>query len=355
MDRQPLEVQTLYAELIERLAMLEAQRTIGHVPGGFVTKSIKGQEYYYFQHMGPGGTKHQTYMGRRDEVLDAVARRYVQGREGVAGDAESIRRLCSLLRAGGVLTTDAPSARVMSALADVGVFHLGGVLVGTHAFTVIGNLLGVKWRGLALHTQDVDVAAASRLSVAVPHIGADVPGALESLEMGFLPVPGFDPGSPSTSYKVRGQGLRVDMLTPARTSGLGSVAVPRFKTAAQPLRYLDFVMDGSIRGVVVSGGAVLVNVPDPARFAIHKLIVAGERPVGMHVKREKDLRQAAQVLGALLEDRPGDVERAWKAAESRGRGWERRMTDGVTAMANLEPDAAAGLRALLGTLPSRAL
>ena len=30
--------------------------------------------------------------------------------------------------------------------------------------------------------------------------------------MGFLPVPGLDPKSPTTSFKVRGQSLRVDLL-----------------------------------------------------------------------------------------------------------------------------------------------
>ncbi|MHB8836103.1 MAG: GSU2403 family nucleotidyltransferase fold protein [Candidatus Methylomirabilia bacterium] len=32
------------------------------------------------------------------------------------------------------------------------------------------------------------------------------------------------------------------------------------------------------RTAVVNGRGVLVNVPDPARYALHNLIVAGERP-----------------------------------------------------------------------------
>lgn len=42
MERMPLEIQTLYAELLERLFALEARRSIGHVSGSFVTKVIKG-------------------------------------------------------------------------------------------------------------------------------------------------------------------------------------------------------------------------------------------------------------------------------------------------------------------------
>ena len=209
MQRQAIEVQTIYAELLEQLAVHEAHRAIGHLPGGFVTKTLKGNKYYYFQYLEPGGAKRQVYLGRKDATLDAVVRRFESEREGIAEDQTSIRRLCALLRAGGAMTTDAPSARVIRGLADVGVFRLGGVLVGTHAFVVLGNVLGVRWSGTGLRTQDVDVAAERRMSVALPGEGADIPETLESLEMGFLPVPGLDPASPTTSFKVRGRGLRV--------------------------------------------------------------------------------------------------------------------------------------------------
>lgn len=341
MQRQPLEVQTLYAEMLAQLVALEAARAIGHVPGGFVTKNVKGNDYYYFQYLEPGGTKLQTYVGRRDEILDSVVARFERGREAFDADASSIQRLASLLRVGGAMLTDAPSARVLSALTDAGVFRLGAVLVGTHAFTVIGNLLGVRWAGAAMRTQDLDVAAALTMSVAVPDLGTDIPGILEGLNMGFLPVPGFDPASPSTSFKVRGQGLRVDLVTPSRGPATAPVPVPRLRAAAQPLRFLDFLLESTVRGAVIDGGGVLVNVPDPARFALHKLVVAGERPMTSQVKSEKDLRQAAAVLGALLEDREGDVAVALQAVSEYGRGLPARLTKGLSALARLKPETAA--------------
>ncbi len=337
MQRQPLEVQTLYAEMLEQLVALEAARAIGHVPGGFVTKNVKGNDYYYFQYLEPGGAKRQTYVGRKDALLEAVVERFERGHETFTADSSAIQRLSSLLRVGGAMLTDAPSARVLSALTDAGVFRLGGVLVGTHAFTVIGNLLGVRWTGGAMRTQDLDVAAAATMRVAVPELDADIPSALEGLNMGFLPVPGFDPKSPSTSFKVRGQGLRVDLVTPARGASTAPVTIPRLKAAAQPLRYLDFLLEATVRGAVVNGGGVLVSVPDPARFALHKLVVAGERPVTSQVKSEKDLRQAAAVLGVLLEDREGDVEVALYSVSAYGSGLATRLTKGLSALARLEP------------------
>ncbi|MDO8950553.1 MAG: GSU2403 family nucleotidyltransferase fold protein [Actinomycetota bacterium] len=347
MQRQALEVQTLYAEMLEQLVALEAGRAIGHVPGGFVTKNVKGNDYYYFQHLEPGGMKRQAYVGRRDAILDAVVERFERGHKAFEADAASIQRLASLLRVGGAMLTDAPSARVLSALADAGVFRLGGVLVGTHAFTVIGNLLGVRWTGAAMRTQDLDVAASARMSVAVPDLTADIPGVLEGLDMGFLPVPAFDPASPSTSFKVRGQGLRVDLITPARGAATAPVLVPRLKAAAQPLRYLDYVIESTVRGAVVDGGGVLVSVPDPARFALHKVLIAGERPVIAQAKSEKDLRQAAAVLGVLLEDREGDIALALEDASSRGKGWRTRLARGLSALARLEPQTAARVSRML--------
>ncbi|MBL3684602.1 hypothetical protein F2981_18295 (plasmid) [Sinorhizobium meliloti] len=47
--------------------------------------------------------------------------------------------------------------------------------------------------------------------------------------------------------------------------------------AAQPLRFLDYLIYHPIRAVLLHGAGVLVNVPAPQRYAIHKLIVASRR------------------------------------------------------------------------------
>ncbi len=295
MERQPLVVQTLYAELMEQMLALEASRSIGDVQGCFTTKKIKGEEYVYFQYSDPGGRKRQTYVGKRGPSLDRVMHRFSSDREAVKNDQNEVKRLCALLRAGGAMTTDSASSRVLKAFAQSGLFRAGAVLVGTHAFTVLGNLLGVKWLHSALQTQDVDIAGERRLDIAFPQVKrADIPQVLDQLEMGFLPVPGFNPGQPSTSFKVRGKSLRVDFLTPAKGSqDTQPVHLPRFGMAAQPLPFLDFLIEQAGYGVIVNSGGVLVQAPSPARFALHKLILFAERGVTAHTKAEKDLLQAS--------------------------------------------------------------
>lgn len=333
MDRMPLECQTLYAELLERLSALEARRSIGYVSGSFVTKKIGDEVYYYFQYSSPGGVKRQLYVGRKDSILEQVVERHREGREWFSEDAAGIQRLCALLRTGGALVIDSASARVLKALSDGGVFHLDGVLVGTQAFVALGNLLGVRWAAGSIRTQDIDIAAEATISIALTDQGVNVPGVIEGLEMGFLPVPQLDPRKPSTSFVVRGKGLRVDLLTPLKgRRARGPVMINRFKAAAQPLPFLDFLIARPVRGAVVDGGGILVNVPDPARFAFHKLIVSGERGPAMHTKRTKDLHQASQIFSVLVEDRPGDVRIAWDDIRKNGQGWVKRVREGILAL-----------------------
>lgn len=332
-ERLPLETQTLYAEFMEQLMAMEAHRSIGRIPGCFTTKVVKGESYYYFQYSDPGGVLRQVYIGKKIPALDRMVDRFLTERETFKEDIGHIQRLCAQLRVGGALITDTPYARVLKAFSESGVFHLNGVLVGTHAFTVLGNLLGVRWRSSAAKTQDVDIASELRMSIVVPNIQADVPQILEGLEMGFLPVPPLNPKNPSTSFKVRGKPLRVDILTPSlRAKDRSPVFISRFNVAAQPVRFLDYLIENPEQGAVVNGGGILVKVPTSARFAFHKLIVSRKRGVTMHDKVEKDIMQAAQVFSVLADERPGDLLLAWDEVRRRGEGWVKQVAAGLSVM-----------------------
>jgi hypothetical protein len=337
MRHLPPEVATLYAELVEQLTALEARRSIGHAAGSFVTKEIGGQVYLYFQHTLPGGGVRQIYLGRRTAPLAALVARFGEERADVEADRAAVQRLCAELRAGGAAAADAASARVLAGLADAAVFRLGGVLVGTHAFVTLGNMLGVRWDSGLLRTEDIDIAGERTLHVAVPDLRADIPGILESLAMGFLPVPGLSPAEPTTSFKVRGRALRVDLLTPAVRGARGPVPIPRFGAAAQALPFLDYLLDEPQGAAVVDGGGVLVNVPHPARFALHKLLVAQSRSIAFQTKSDKDLRQAAQLVELLGAERPGELERAWASLVERGAKWARTAERGLTLLARRAP------------------
>lgn len=336
--------QTTYAELVEQLLAQDAKRSIGAAPGTFVEKQLASGVYVYFQYSLPGGAVRQAYIGPKSRALEALTKRFAEQRVLVRAEHASTQSLCAALRGAGAAVHDAASARVLGALSDSGVFKLGGVLVGTHAFVVLGNVLGVRWDGASARTEDVDIGASRTLEVAVPELEADLPRALESLEMGFLPLPKFSPDAPSTSFKVRGRGLRVDLVTPARDGASEPVPIPRLNAAAAPVRFLELLLARPQPAAVVAGHGILVNVPDPARFALHKLLVAQDRPVALQAKAKKDVTQAAHLVTALAELRPNDVEDAFAEVKSRGKRWRAALERALLLLARHDPNA----RSLVG-------
>lgn len=340
LDRLPEDAQTLHAEALALLIAMEGEREWSHLSGSFATKVIKGTEYVYFQYSDPGGAKRQFSVGRRDSTLDAIVAEYGRRRDRHESDLAQVERLAGLLRSAGLATTPHGPARVLRALADAGVFRLGGVLVGSYAFQALGNLLGMRWPEASWRTPDVDIA--SHLRIAIPHVDAGVPKALNSLQMGFVPVPRLDARQASTSFRVRGKPLSVDLLTPGGERDAEPIFIPRFKAAAAPIKYLSLVMGEAQPALAVDGGATLVVVPAPARFALHKLLVSQTRSVVQPTKGGKDLHQAALLLEALAEDRPGDLEVAAKAVSQSGSAVTRKIERGLGAAVKRWPTAQAG-------------
>lgn len=347
MLRQPQEIQTLYAELSERLTAYEAARSFSSLKGGFVTKRISGADYWYFKTSAAPAGQREYSVGPDTPATRAVIEAYQKDRAAVEALESAIARLCAMLRQGGAMVTDTVSAKVISGLGSAGVFRLGGVLVGTHAFIALGNVLGVHWRS-GLRTEDIDILASPVLEVAIAPVEADLPATLESLNMGFLPVPGLDARSAETSFKVRGKTLRVDLLTPARGKRDGApVRIHRLKASAQPLEFLDYLLESPVDVPVINGGATMVKVPDPARFALHKLIVSVDRSIAMQTKTGKDRQQAGEMIEVLMQDRPGDIELAVESIYRRGEGWRKKLRDGSNRLPDTLADAKRKIAAML--------
>ncbi len=330
-----IETRTLHAEMMERLAVREAQRNICSLAGTFTTKTINGTEYVYFLHSSPGGTRRNICVGKRTETLDQLLHQHKLGRAEEAGDPIGIRELSLQLKAGRVATADHAIARIIRELADGSVFHAGGVLVGTQSFACIGNILGVIWDRTTLGTQDIDIAADKNLCIAIPDISADVPKILESLNMGFFPVPTLNRKHPSTSFSIRKSPVRVDMLTPMHKNNTEPVRISRFNAAAAPLRFLDYLIEDPIPGAVINGDAIAVRIPQPIRYALHKLIVSQERDVTAGAKKNKDLWQAHQILEYFKSERPLDIIPAWDDLIARGSGWQKKASRGLTEMEDI--------------------
>lgn len=347
-ERHSQDTQTLHAELMALLLAEAGARGFSHLDGSFVTKTVRGGDYLYFQYSDPGGGRRQLSIGPSSPDLEAAIARYRSERDDRDAENERIARLARLLVAAGQAKMPHGVVRVLRALADAGVFHFGGVLVGTYAFLMLANQLGVHWPPGTWRTEDVDVAG--HLEVATPRLETDIPRALDSLQMGFVPVPGFDPKHASTSFKVRGQQLRVDLLTPGSDRDDAPIWIPRWNAAAAPIKYLSLLLEDTVPAAAVNGGAILVSVPAPARFALHKLLVSQTRSIVQQTKAPKDLHQAALLLEVLAEDRPDDLVAACTAFAKAGPAVTRKVERAASAVRKRFPDAAAGVAIVLGEL-----
>ena len=320
--------QTLYSELLALLMDDEASRVGTPPPGTIVEKTVRGRPYTYVQYSG-AGKRRQVYLGPTgsEDVAKLVARaRDAWSR--ATEEAAPRAKLVAMLSAEGAPLPSTGAATLLEMLARHHVFAAGGVLVGSLAYVALGWLLGIRWRH-AYRTEDVDLAAESRVRVALAQ-RPDVPAALEATGMLFSAIPGLDPRAPSTSYKVRGQALRLDLLTPLRGRPVeGPVMVPAFGVVAHPLRYLDFLCESAVPAAVPWRDGILVRVPRPGHFALHKLLLATRRPPYEATKSHKDAVQAAAVVQALLDSRPWDLTEAWAALRQKPASWGEAVARGA--------------------------
>jgi hypothetical protein len=195
-------------------------------------------------------------------------------------------------------------------------------------------MLGMKLPGPLLQTSDVDIAQFTNVSMAVGDQTPPILEVLKGVDKSFREIPHTAGQEFSTSYEARGS-LRVDFLTPNVGPETDTPArLPALQTDAQPLRFLDYLIHEPEQAVVLHGAGILVLVPAPERYAVHKLILSGRRRLGA-AKSDKDLNQAASLVEPLSDKRPRELRAAWEEAFNRGPVWRQLLLD---AMRRLKPE-----------------
>ena len=324
-----LTAQTAYAQLFDAASAAELSRSVANLSGSFAQKTVKGRVYWYFQHTDLSGMPRQIYVGPDTPKVRALVAMRAN-----APAADLLRALARSAIALGCQPLLARHFRVIRRLLDHGFFKAGGVLVGTHAFLAYGNLLGVSW-GDASRTQVVDFAHAGKsVSIALPaNIEVDVHRAIESLEMGFLPISGRAGKAGATYLNPKEPDFRLDFLTPRHRSGDVPIEHPQLHVTMQPLRFMEYSLENVVQvALFCAEGTGVVNVPHPARYALHKLLIYGERSASYTQKANKDMAQAGALLSWFKTYRPWEVEEAWKDITGRGKGWVSRLERGIKAL-----------------------
>lgn len=318
MQKIALASQTMFAELIERCLDASFDQDFDE-RGQFVKVTSKDRDYWYFQQYGGGG-RERRYVG---PVADAEITTRVESFAELKADfserRELVRALASVLPRPDALTGD-----IVDAFWKAGFFRLRGVLIGTIAFQCYSGLLGVKLPATSLMTQDADFAQFKAISDAVDDTMPPMLEVLHKVDETFREVPDLEANAAAVFVNKRK--YRVEFLTPNRSSDdymSKPAAMPALGGAsARPMRFLDYLIKDPVWGVILHKGGVPVRVPEPARFAVHKLIISTRRHEASFAKAEKDRFQASVIIEALSERRAFDLGEALHIAEENGPKWK---------------------------------
>jgi hypothetical protein len=302
-------VLTLYAELLQQLETAPE--------AGSVYRRTTDHGEYIYAKIPVGAGRIDRFIGKAgDPEAEAKSLSLQQG----SGLASQRRGLIAMLRKARLATPDRPMGTVLDALSQAGLFQAGAVLVGTAAYLMSEPFVGRRLPSPTLMTGDVDVAAANlALASDPPERFEDI---LHRADPTFTGLPQLDPQAPASRYRSA-SGYLVDVLTPVRTRhDTNPVVLRKLDSGAAPLSHLAWLIEDAVQAAALWGSGVLVRIPQPARFAVHKLILAQRRNPSNRIKRTKDLAQAKALVEALLVHDRYALEDALADARAKGRkGW----------------------------------
>lgn len=299
----PLNLMTLYADLLQSIEM-------GDGPPGSI--AIKRKKYVYVTRK-DGSARIETYLGA---VGDPNVQLEVERAKHAAERAKSLRNTVTLLKGGRFPAPSLVLGRILEVLANAGLFKRGMTLVGTGAYQTYAGVTGYYLPSATYATNDADLSVAEFVPAEKEE---DIESILRRANPTFKPVWHADDKLPKAFRSS--DGFTVDILT-RKGRGEGPVLVKALGCAAVPLSFQEFPVEETIETVALYGAGVLVRVPTPARFAVHKLIVAQRRKATEVAKKQKDLRQAQELLDILLASDEATFQDVLDGARDRGKSWK---------------------------------
>lgn len=314
-------------------------------PGSVLERTnASGFRYYGHQYYDANGKKTEKYLAGPvgDSAADAKAKQLTDRIGELTGVIKNVR----LLAREGFKVADAKTYATVASLHNHSLFEAGAILVGSHAYGALLNQLGA--RAAQYTTTDVDIARAAELAFAEPPRKSFLEIIQES-GIAFAEVPQLNKRKPATSFKEPGRSFfQVDLLVPSDANQVKTVRVPELQAHATALPYLKYLLADTQESILLAReGCCTIRVPNPERFALHKLVVSQLRKQRGE-KSIKDISQASVLLAILSERHPGALEEAGTAIPASARRYLETASLVARAQIQSHPRALEALEVILG-------
>jgi hypothetical protein len=306
----PLNLQTLYADLVQDVHGRIAK------PASVYRRTLRNIEFLYAKKR-VGVVRRDIFIGRAD---DSEAQATAKTMQMEMERAEARRVTIIALKAAGMPTPFAEIARVLDALDDAGLLTKI-IIVGTAAYQCYPPMIGSTLPRATIMSQDVDIATMS-LAIKSDGEAESLEDILKRADPSFTGRMGLRPADLPSSFRSA-NGFTVDLLTPIlRRDDPNPMPLQNLRAGAVPLQHLKWLIENPVPIAVLYGSAIPAFVPQPARYAVHKLIIAQKRLVNPQ-KRQKDLAQAKALIDVLRLRDPYALSDARDAAFAEGfEGWQ---------------------------------
>ncbi|WP_439544366.1 GSU2403 family nucleotidyltransferase fold protein [Hyphomicrobium sp.] len=296
-------------------------------------RKIKGKDYLYVTTK-DGATRNQRSLGPAN---DPGAQAQAEEIRRAAEHAKGLRTTVSVLKKAYIPGPTLPLGRVLETVANAGLFKQGVVLVGTSAYQTYPCLVGAYLPSSALMTNDADLLVSSFVAAGEPQ---DLEAILKRADPTFKARMSRDDRLPKVF--VADNKFQIDVLTTFGRGRKSPVLIDELRCSAEALKFMEYLAEESVEAVALYGTGVLVSVPPPMRYAIHKLLIAQERRTNP-AKRSKDLKQAKDLIDVFLETDSAAFEEALEEAKSRGPKWKKNIN---ASLREVERDVRQGNLAL---------
>jgi len=301
-----------YTDLLEaKLRQHELLSELVHgTRGNYSTQKSPGGTYWYFQRIDPvSGKRKKEYLGPdKGETGERIRRLKKLLKEyRTFGEQEQFNQRVRVLRKFYALPTTL-EAKTLMVLEKAGVFLNGGVLVGTHAFRSFGLVLGYDLRDNT-RTTDIDLFGARTIDLSKTKL--EEMAAIITKNLFLQPLPTIDKKQRSNAFLIEKSDLKLEVLTDLVRSEPNPESIKNMSSMpfyAQPLELQDYLTQNAIPAVVPVNEGILVNIPEPERFSVHKLWLSTQRKDTFKIR--KDLAQAAAIISVQEKHEPYKIERA---------------------------------------------